>query len=113
MNIRHYGITVQDLGKTERIFGALGFKAFSRGKETKEFMQKVTGQECTCEWVKLEDEEGNVIELIKYNPDIGIKCHLAVSVKRISDYAEDFGIGKDKVKVKYKPYDGVMLELVQ
>ena len=114
MNIRHFGMTVKDLRKTETTFVALGFAVISRGRENKEFMKKLCGEECTCTWVKLEDEDGTVIEFAKYNPDIGVKFHMSVSVKKIEDYnVKEFATNHNKRKIKYQPYEGIMLELVQ
>lgn len=113
--VRHIGITVDDLEEAEEYCALLGFIRFSKGKCDGKFAKKLTGKEVMIEWVKMQNMvDRSMIELIKYTPDIGIKTHIALTVKNIFQFGvKSPAIDSAGRKIKYVNVGDLTLEVVQ
>ena len=66
--IRHAGIVVRNLEKTQDFYLKLGFKIQSKSLEKGPFIESVTGiKDVNIRWIKMNLPDGNLLELIKYN----------------------------------------------
>lgn len=76
MKLRHVGIVVQDLAAAEAFWQAAGFTVQSRADEQGDVLDRQLGLEKTrLTSVKMADELGQVIELLKFHSHSGAFRH--------------------------------------
>ena len=113
--VRHTGITVTDMNEAVEYWTFMGFSIFDKGKAYGRFAKAITGKPVHIEWVKMTHEKDcTMIELIKYEPDIGVPFHIALTVKDIGQFGvKNPGIDACGRKIKYVKWGDLTLEVVQ
>lgn len=100
--IRHTGIVVRDLAKSQDFYLNLGFKIQSQAEEEGPFIENVTGiKNVNIKWIKMNLPDGNLLELIQYNNPLTEKeiskqeanqfgvSHLAFNVRNIDLFCQN------------------------
>ena len=100
--IRHAGIVVRNLEKTQDFYLKLGFKIQSKSLEKGPFIESVTGiKDVNIRWIKMNLPDGNLLELIKYNNPVEEKeiflqdanqlgmSHLAFNIRNIDLFCKN------------------------
>lgn len=137
--VRHTGIVVRSLEKSEEFYCALGFIEDNRAIEKGVFIDTVVGlQNTELEWVKLKAPDGYLLEILQYHSDPEQKSitkqksnqlgcsHLAFSVDSINSVCEKIEklggsivnypilTNDKKVKVAYcHDNEGNLMEIVE
>lgn len=139
LKLRHIGIVVRDLDKSKKFYQDLfNLKVKSEMLEDGVYVEKLVGiRNASIHWIKLEAQDGTLIELLEYqdNPhkekdnylSNRIGCsHIAISVNdieliysKLKEYnckcnSEPLFSPDKKVKVMYcHDIDGTILEIVE
>ena len=113
--VRHIGITVDDLQEAEEYWTLMGFSPVEYGRICEPAAQKITGEKTVIDYIKMTHSNDNsVIELIKYEPDINIPFHISLTVKDIKQFGvSDYYIDVDRRKIKYVKWGSLTIEVVE
>ena len=115
MKIRHIGIPVERLTEAVEYWENKGFNIISSKTERGVYIDKIHGNvapNIELLIVKMKNQEGQCIELLKYSaPSIG-KFHIALEADKMPK-GIDYVITPEGHKIAYTPGPEILIELVE